>query len=119
MNWKLAGELRRRGMADATSVYELELLEKKDGALIKALAESFEPCVLVTWDNKMTSNHEAELRHFALTLAIIDKSAERGGLSEEEYYREVTHRWAHRMARQWPGTWRRYSQAANVLLGPT
>jgi hypothetical protein len=59
MNWKFARELRERGMADATSVYELGYANQglKDGALIKRLATEHEPCVLVVWDNKMTMGH--------------------------------------------------------------
>jgi hypothetical protein len=89
INWKLALELRRRGLRGATSNRGLNLLEKKDGALIKALAEHHEPCVLVAWDNKMHKSHAGELRHFGLTLAVIDKYAKRGDLTAEEYYREV------------------------------
>lgn len=110
MNWKLSKELRRRGLRDATSNNGLGLLEKKDGALIKALAENHEPCVLVAWDNKMYKSHAAELLHFGLTLAVVDKDADRGGLTDEEYYREVIHRWAHRMVRQDQGSVVKYSR---------
>jgi len=102
MNWKLARELCQRGFRDATSVRGLGLANQnvKDGALIKGLAEHHEPCLLVAWDNKMYRNHRQELDHFALTLAVIDKYADRGGLNEEEYYRDVIHREVHRMAAQ-------------------
>src|SRR4051794_3632152 len=73
INWKLAKELRRRGYRDATSNSELQLLGKKDGAVIKALAEHHEPCVLVAWDNKIVKSHAAELQHFGLTVAVVDK----------------------------------------------
>jgi hypothetical protein len=46
-----------------------------------------------------------------MTLAVVDQRAKRGGLSEEEYYREVIHRWAHRMVVQVPGTVVKYSPA--------
>ena len=111
INWKLAKELRRRGLRNASSNKELELVEKKDGALIKALAAEHEPCVLVAWDNKMHLSHAQALNHFGLTLAVIDKYAKRGDLSEEEYYREVIHRWAHRIVLQKPGSIVRYSRA--------
>lgn len=110
INWKLAKELRCRGLRTASSNKELKLLKKKDGALIKALAEKHEPCVLVAWDNKMHLSHAQALNHFGLTLAVIDKYADRGGLSEEEYYREVIHRWAHRIVRQEPGAVVKYSR---------
>jgi len=111
INWKLAKELRCRGLRKASSNKELELLGKKDGELIKALAEQHEPCVLVAWDNKMHLSHAQALDHFGLTLAVVDKHADRGVLTEEEYYREVIHRWAHRMAFQGEGTVMRYSRA--------
>lgn len=111
INWKLAKELRRRGLRNAASNRELELLGKKDGQLIKALAERHEPCVLIAWDNKMHLAHAEVLRHFDLTLAVVDQYAERGDLTEEEYYREVIHRWAHRMTFQRPGAVVKYSRA--------
>jgi hypothetical protein len=111
MNWKVAKELRYRGMRNASSNKELGLLGKKDGALIKALAEEHEPCILVAWDNKMHLSHAQALDHFKMTLAVVDQRAKRGGLSEEEYYREVIHRWAHRMVVQVPGTVVKYSPA--------
>lgn len=116
MNWKLSKELRRRGLRDATSNSGLGLLEKKDGALIKALSEQYEPCVLVAWDNKMHLSHAAELEHFGLTLAVIDKNADRGGLTDEEYYREVIHRWAHRIVRQDGGSVVRYSRVRSKRI---
>jgi hypothetical protein len=111
INWKLAKELRRRGLRNAVSNRELELLGMKDGQLIKALAGKYEPCVLVAWDNKMHLAHAEVLRHFGLTLAVIDQYAERGDLTEEEYYREVIHRWAHRIVFQQPGVVVKYSRA--------
>src|SRR4051794_14097327 len=102
MNWKLAAELRKRGLP-ASSNKELGLLAKKDGALIKALSETYEPCVLVVWDNKMHLSHARELLHFDLTLAVVDEKADRGSLTAEQYYREVIHRHAHKMGRQSPG----------------
>jgi hypothetical protein len=111
INWKLAKELRCRGLRTASSNRELDLLGKKDGQLIKVLAEQHEPCVLVAWDNKMHLSHAEALKHFGLTLAVIDRKAERGDLSEEEYYREVIHRWAHRIVFQKAGVVMRYSRA--------
>jgi hypothetical protein len=109
MNWKLSKELRRRGL-HATSVHELGLANQatKDGALYKALAER-EPCVLIAWDNRMVSSHREALLHHGTTLSVIDKRAERGGRTPQEYYREVIHRHVHRMVIQPPGTWFRYT----------
>jgi hypothetical protein len=116
INWKLAKELRRRGLRKTSSNKELGLLEKQDGQLIKALAEEHEPCVLVAWDNKMHLSHAHTLDHFDMTLAVIDKYAKRGDLTEEEYYREVIHRWAHRMVFQKPGTVVKYSPARSARI---
>lgn len=81
-----------------------------DGELIKTLAENHEPCTLIAWDNKMHLSHAETLDHFGLTLAVVDKYADRGGLTDEEYYREVIHRWAHRMTNQSAGTVFKYSR---------
>jgi hypothetical protein len=116
INWKLAKELRYRGLRAASSNKDLHLLGKKDGALIKALAEQHEPCVLVAWDNKMHLSHAHALDHFDLTLAVVDKYADRGVLTDEEYYREVIHRWAHRMVFQKPGSVVKYSRARSARI---
>lgn len=116
MNWKLARELVRRGLRNATSLFALELDGKDDGQIIKGLAESHEPCVLVTWDNKMHLSHAETLRHFGVTLAVIDRYAQRGDLSEEEYYREVIHRWAHRIVFQKAGVVVKYSRARSSRI---
>lgn len=111
INWKLAKELCRRGLRKTISVFDLNLNGKVDGQVIKALAEEHEPCVLVTWDNKMHLSHAQTLDHFDLTLAVVDGNAKRGDLTEEEYYREVIHRWAHRIVFQDEGTVMKYSRA--------
>jgi hypothetical protein len=115
INWKLSRELQKRGMA-ATSHYKLDLLSKDDSLIIKTLAESHEPCVLVAWDNKLHLNHAAALLHFGLTLAVIDKYADRGDLTEEQYRREVIHRFAHRMAAQEQGDAFKYSRTRSKRL---
>jgi len=116
MNWKLSRELARRGFQGATSVRTLNIGGKKDGALIKWLSTHAEPCTLITWDNKMPLNHRSELDHFGLTLAVVDDRVRRDGLNEEEFYRDVVHRWAHRMQLQAPGERRRYSRTSSAVL---
>jgi hypothetical protein len=101
INWKLAHELRRRARVEATALRLEGLAKLKDGAVLKALATDFEPCVFVTWDNKMAKVHAAELRHHRSTLAVVN----RAGLAawtgtEDSYIRDVIHRWAHRMEMQ-------------------
>lgn len=116
INWKLARELRRRGL-NATSVFELGLAGRsiKDGMLIKALHERREPLVLVAWDNKMPRSHAGQLRHFGTTLAVIDKYSRRG-LDEESYYRDVIHRHAHRIAKQPAASIYKYTRTRRAAL---
>ncbi|HEY1687895.1 MAG TPA: hypothetical protein VGF95_03425 [Solirubrobacteraceae bacterium] len=89
----------------------------KDGALFKVLAQSFEPFVLVTWDNKMVKTHAVELAHHHTTLAVIDerwfKRSGRCSSEQERYIRDVVHRWLHRIELQPAGTLRIYSSTGS------
>jgi hypothetical protein len=98
---KLAHELRKRGRADATAVFDQGLGASKDGQLFKAL-RSLGDCVLVTWDNKMPVVHAAELEHHAVTLAVVDRRPyhRRWSGSEDAYVRDVVHRCLHRIETQ-------------------
>jgi hypothetical protein len=111
--WKLMGELQRRGRADATAVMPLGLDGLKDGQLFKALAQDFEPCVLVTWDNKMPVAHAAEIAHHGTTVAVVDerwfKRSGRPLDEREQYIRDIVHRWLHRIEVQSAGELRIYS----------
>ncbi len=101
INWKLAHELRRRGRPDATALRIEALDELKDGAALKALASDFDPCVFVTWDNKMPKVHGAELRHHDSTLAVVNRTGFRSWTgTEDSYVRDVVHRWLHRIEMQ-------------------
>lgn len=94
-------ELRGRGRSGATAVVPEKLASTKDGALFKALALSYEPCVLVTWDNKMLTVHTAEIAHHGTTIAVVDerwfKRSGRPDSEKEPYIRDVVHRWLHRI----------------------
>jgi hypothetical protein len=113
INWKLAAELRRRGRMDATAIYIEKIDGKKDGALLKALATGYEPCILVTWDNKLSKVHSAEIEHHGNTIAVVDRAAyeARWTGDKESYVRDVVHRWLHKMEVQPRGTARRYSSS--------
>jgi hypothetical protein len=50
-------------------------------------------------------------RSYGTTLAVIDKKAEPPDLTREEYWREVVHRHAHRMANQDAGSTWKYRRA--------
>jgi hypothetical protein len=99
INWKLKVELQRRGRLDATAVVSEKINGSKDGALFKRLARDFEPCVLVTWDNKMAIVHASELAHHRTTIAVIDEGwFKRNGRTQgvpEPYIRDMVHRWLH------------------------
>lgn len=87
INWKLYTELQRRGHTDATAVAHEGIDGKKDGALFKALAGSYEPFVLVTWDNKMPRVHSAEIAHHGTTIAGASIRLERHEDSSSWRYR--------------------------------
>jgi hypothetical protein len=103
ISWKLKGELHGRGRRDATAVLSEGIDGSKDGALIKTLAATYEPFVLVTWDNKMPTVHAADLAHHQTTLAVVDerwfKRSGRPASEQERYIRDVVHRWLHRIER--------------------
>ena len=118
LNWKVAGELRARGFQGATSAREQGVAGQgvKDPEWLERLSKEPDPCVLVTYDNKMPVVHRAVILKLNSTLAVIDSRADREGLTMEEYKREVIHRWAHRMAMQPPGTRYKYRLAGRTLL---
>jgi hypothetical protein len=102
--WRIAEELERRGYRDATSPHQLGNPKIKDPPLLKMIHDDLEPAVLVTFDNKMPVEHAALLIGYGTTLAVVDKDAEPPDLTRDEYWREVIHRHAHRMANQEPGS---------------
>jgi hypothetical protein len=117
--WKLTHELHKRGRADATALRLVGLDELKDGALFKALATSYEPCVLVTFDNKMRHAHAAELAHFGITLAVINRKGLSGwDGSDVTYIRNAVHRWLHLIEIQNAATTVLYSADAITRTPP-
>jgi hypothetical protein len=109
VNWKIAPELVARGY-DASSSEQMGLAGRrvKDPVWLYILSRQPVPCVLVSFDNKMARRHRDDLIKRQSTIAWVDSKAPRGGLTREQYTREVIHRWAHRMANQAPGTCYRY-----------
>jgi hypothetical protein len=104
---RLATELDRRGR-NALSIYSDEQKGTLDGDLVTMLCERFgQDVVLVTANESMPVEHEAELKATGIALAIVD--GVHGETQQEEWKRETVHRWAHLMEAQEPGTWRRYS----------
>lgn len=113
--------LQGRGRRDALAVGEPTnphgLKDLKDGALFKAVARDWEPCVLATWDNRMPVAHRAELDHHGITLAVVDERwFKRKGRTDDEqeaYIRDVLHRWLHRIEIMAPGARRYFSPASS------
>jgi len=111
LNKRIATELKRRGRT-AIALSELRLRHAKDPDLLRALAEHFgdSPWVLVTGDYNMPVVHADVIVEVRATLATIDPRRPPEYLDDEDAWgREVAHRWAHVMARQPPGSIRRYS----------
>jgi len=117
MTWKLAQQLHGRGRLDATAVIPEGLQGLLDGPLIRKLAADYEPCVLVTWDNKMPLVHRAVLDRCRTTLAVVDEAwFKRNKLPDREqqrYIRDVVHRWLHRIEVLSRGERRYYSPVSS------
>lgn len=110
ISWRLMYELRRRGRPEATALRHEGMDGLKDGAVLKTL-RSLEPCVLVTWDNRMEHVHRTELEHHGVTLAVVDRRPFKRGTwmaDEEAYVRDVVHRRLHRIESQTGKTVQRY-----------
>jgi hypothetical protein len=108
--WKLAHELRKRGRLDATALKLEHIEDLKDGGVFKVLAADYEPCVLVTFDNKMRHAHAAELKHHGVTLAVVNSSRLKDwDGTDVTYIRNSVHRWLHLIEVQAQGTTVLYS----------
>jgi hypothetical protein len=118
LSWRIAPELRARGYRDATSAHEWGTAGRrvKDPLWLYIIARSGIPSVLVTFDNKMPLVHRAAILKRQSTLAVIDSQGNHGGRTREEYKREVTHKWAHRMATQPPGSRYRYNLRGRRII---
>jgi predicted nuclease of predicted toxin-antitoxin system len=118
LNHRLATELRRRGRA-AKSAAELGYKGLKDPELLVKIARDYpgSDAVLVTADDNMPAEHAEILRETRVTLATIDP-ARPVDLPQEQWEWEVVQRWAHRMAEQESGGWRRYGRSAREWTPP-
>ncbi|SRR6266511_2705852 len=112
LNPRLATELKRRGR-DAASAAHLGYKGFKDPELLRAIAKEHPGAVLVTADDNMPAEHAEVLRETEVTVATIDP-ARPAGYVQEHWEFEVVQRWAHKMAEQEPGTWRRYGRSARA-----
>src|SRR4051812_44447229 len=104
---RLARELCDRGR-NAVSIYSEERHGTLDPDLIARLAEGYgSQVVLITANESMPIEHEAVLRRFGLTVAVVDGMHE--DTHQDAWKRETVHRWVDVMEDQEPGTIRRYS----------
>jgi hypothetical protein len=100
-----------RGYRDATSPHHLGNAKIKDPPLLKLIHDQLEPAVLVTFDNKMPTEHAALIAQYQTTLAVVDKDAAPPDLTLYEYWREVIHRHAHKCVNQAAGAGWKYRRA--------
>jgi hypothetical protein len=83
----------------------------KDEPLLRSLAERFGQSsgwVLVTGDDAMPDDHGDVLASLRVTLATVDPRRP-DDTREDDWGRDVIHRWAHSMSAQDPASIRRYS----------
>jgi hypothetical protein len=106
LDTRLASSLRRRGR-DSVSVASLGYRGHEDPTLIRKIIKDHPEAVLITADDKMPADHPEALMETGIPVATIDPDRP-DGLTEEEWRWETIHRWAHRIAIQPRGTWRRY-----------
>lgn len=116
---RLAAELRNRGRP-SRSVAELGGKSLLDPDLLPFLADVIDgdDWLLVTADDAMPSEHGEVILRLTVTIATLHPAWQDTGLEQEDYKREVVHRWAHRMVEQDRGEIRRYSPAAHRPWSP-
>lgn len=115
--WSIARELAARGY-NATSNYALNAAGTEDPEWLQIVANLTPASVLVTFDNAMPLEHAERLRSLAVTLAVVAAGDRPAGRTLEQYWREVIHRHAHRIASQPAGSWWRYREAGRRRIGP-
>ncbi len=105
---RIAHVLQLRGR-DALGVPELGYRGLTDPELLHEIAKDHPGAVLVTSDDHMPDEHGEILLEIGITLATIDgrRPAEYEH-HQEKWEWEIVQRWAHKMAEQELGTWRRY-----------
>ena len=107
-NKRIATELKSRGRA-ARSTTEMGLRCALDPELLSALRELDDGWVLVAADDHMPEDHSDVVYDLRPTIAIIDPVVPADYDSDDEYERDVVHKWAHRIQLQEEGTIFRYN----------
>lgn len=112
LNKRIATELKRRGRT-AVALSELHLHRAPDPDLLRSVAEHFRdgPWVLVTGDDSMPAVHAEVIAEVGATLATVDRRRPPAYEDDDAWGCEIAHRWAHVMARQVPGSVRRYGES--------
>jgi hypothetical protein len=114
---QLANELRRRGR-NSRAIEEMGLKGSLDPDVIQRVFAFFPDPVLVTGDDSMPSEHKASLDAAAATVATVVTYVEETAFevrwdgidhrTQDDWEREIVHRWAHAIQEQRGGTVRRY-----------
>jgi hypothetical protein len=117
---RLAVELNTR-CRRAVHVATLDLArDVKDPELLRRLAAHYEDqpsWVLITGDDRMPAQHGTVIEETAATIATIHPIRPQS-VTEDGWYRDVVHRWAHAMQQQAPQTVRRYTFANSQIWKP-
>ena len=107
LNKRLVGELRHRGRK-TSGVRDLGLRGSDDQPLLRKIHSLFPDPVLITGDDHMPDDHAQLIEELGATIATIAPCAPQDP-KEDQYEREIVHRWAHVMHTQPKGTRERYS----------
>ena len=107
LSTRLATELTLRGRP-ATSIVSRGLRGLEDPQVFEALRDLGEPYVIVTADAAMPLDWMGAIEAAGATVAVID-SRHTADYLVAEWYRDVTHRWAHVMKDQPAGSVHRYT----------
>ena len=107
LSTRLATELTLRGRP-AESIASLGLRGLDDPQVFEALRNLGEPHVIVTADAAMPLDWMSAIEAAGATVAVID-SRHTADYLVAEWYRDITHRWAHVMRNQPPGSVHRYT----------
>lgn len=103
LNRRLATELERRGRP-ATTIPALQLRGADDTPVLDTLTKRTPQPVLVTGDMDMPRDHADALARSSVAVCIVAPPPKDSALTEDEWYRELVHRWIHRMVEQAPAT---------------
>jgi hypothetical protein len=116
LDTRLATELSLRGRP-ARSLASLGLRGLDDPQVLEALRDLGVPYVIVTADSAMPLDWMDAIEATGATVAIID-SRHTGDYLTAQWYRDVTHRWAHIMRSQPAGSVHRYTTRGHRRWGP-